>query len=105
MDLMLKQGWTSTGTSGALSAIEAPAGMAYATFYVDCSTLTTTQSISLQAAQASSGPWFIEASTQIAVNISTAFGMHITSPVGPFVRPYLHSPGTGFYNILLVGVG
>lgn len=105
MDLMLKQGWTSTGTSGALSSIQAPAGMSYLTFYVDCSTLTTTQSISLMAAQESTGPWVIEASTQIAVNISTAFGMHITGPTGPWLRPYLHSPGTGFYNLMVVGVG
>lgn len=106
MDLILKQGWTSTGTSGGLAAVEVPLGVAYATFYVDHSTLATTQSISIQTAQYSTGPWFIEASTQIAAaNASTALGMHITGPIGPFVRPYLHSPATGFYNVMLWGVG
>lgn len=106
MDLIVSQGWTSTGTSGALATVSVPVPAAYYTFYVDCSTLATTQSISIQTAQASSGPWFIEASTALAAgNVSTAFSMHITGPMGPFVRPYLHSPATGFYNFLLIGVG
>ena len=105
MDLLFNQGWASTGTSGGLTAVELPMSAALTTFYVDCSTLTTTQSISLQTAQNSTGPWFIEASTVMAVNVSTAFRMQMTGPIGPWARPYLHSPGTGAYHFKLIGVG
>ena len=106
MDLMVKQGWTSTGASGGLAAIEVPAGMCYATLYATQSTLATTQSISWQVAQQSTGPWFIEASTAMPIgNVSTAYGSHITGPMGPYVRPYLHTASTGNYAFLLIGVG
>lgn len=104
MDLIYKQGWSNTGAAGALTAIEvAPA--AYSVFSIDCSTLATTNSVTLQSAQFSSGPWFIEASTAISTAASTMYVMHITGPLGPWVRPVLNTAATGAYDLLLFGVG
>ena len=104
--LIIKQAWFSTGTSGGLSAVELLGeNVLQGVFYANHSTIATTQSVSLQSAQQSSGPWFIEASTQMATgNISTNFAMRLTGPVGPFIRPYLHTTSTGEYNFLFVGV-
>ena len=105
MALITKQAWTSTGTSGAMTAIEVPESPNYAVLYVDHSTLATTQSASFQTAQNSTGPWFIEGSTQIAAaNATTNFAMRVTGPIGPWVRPYLHTSSTGSYDFLLIGV-
>lgn len=105
MDLIVKQAWVSTGSSGSVGALEVPLGMSYATMYIDHSTLATTQSFSFQSAQESSGPWFIEGTTQIATAASTRFKFQITGPVGPWVRGYLHTASTGTYNVFLLGVG
>lgn len=105
MDLMVKQGWSSTGATGGLTAIEVPAGMAYATLYTAHSTLATSNSIEWQVAQESSGPWFIEASTALSTAVSTMFGSHITGPIGPFIRPVTKTVATGVYRFLLIGVG
>lgn len=105
MDITVRQAWGSTGgTSGALGVVELR-GVCYTSFYVDCSTLATTNSVSLQSAQASSGPWFAEASTQLSTAASTQYRMQVTGPIGPFVRPYLHTVSTGEYHLLLLGVG
>lgn len=105
MELVVNQGWLSTGSSGGLPAIELPISAAYTVLYIDHSTLATTQSFSYQSAQYSSGPWFVEASTQLSTAVSTRFGLRVTGPVGPFVRPYLHTTSTGTYNFILYGVG
>ena len=105
MDLLVKQAWSSTGASGGLAAIEVPNGMHQTVLYIDCSTLATTQSASLMAAQRSTGPWFVEASTQIATAVSTGFGLRVTGPIGPYVRPYLHTASTGTYGFTLTSIG
>lgn len=105
MDLLVKQAWQSTGSSGGLPAIELLLSAAYTVMYVDHSTLATTQSFSFQSAQESSGPWFLEGSTQLSTATSTRFGLRVTGPVGPWVRPYLHTESTGLYNVILLGVG
>lgn len=102
--LTVKQAWTSTGASGGLAAIELRDPPTECVFRVGVSTLATTQSISLQSAQESSGPWVIEASTQITTAASTAYVMRLTGPVGPWVRPYLHTTATGTYAVMFLGV-
>lgn len=110
MDLLVKQTWTvdrsAAAASGVMaSAIEVPLGMAYASIYLDCSTLTSTQSFNFESAQESTGPWFIEKSTAIAVNTSTRFLMNVVGPVGPWVRARLLSASSGTYHVLFLGVG
>ena len=103
--LIIKQAWASTGSSGGLTAIEMLDPPGNAVFHIAHSTLATTNSVSFQTAQQSSGPWFIEGSTQLATgNVSTAFLMRIDGPVGPFARPYIHTASTGQYDFLLIGI-
>ena len=104
--LIIKQSWWSSGASGGLSPVEVPTeNISQGAFYANQSTIATTQSVSLQSAQVSSGPWFIEASTQMPTgNVTTNFCMRITGPVGPFLRPYLHTASTGEYNFTFLGV-
>lgn len=105
MDLLVKQAWLSTGSSGGLPAVEMPFSAAYSVMYVDHSTLATTQSITYQSGLESTGPWFLEGSTGMTTVASTRLIMRVTGPVGPWVRPYLHTASTGTYNIILIGVG
>ena len=108
--LISKQGWTidrsAAASSGAQAAVEMPTeNVTQAVMYVDHSTLATTNSVSFQSAQQSSGPYFIEGSTQLATgNVSTNFAMRVTGPIGPFVRPYVHTASSGGYDFLLIGV-
>ena len=107
--LTVKQTWTiansAAGSSGGLTAIELLDSPAYAVMYVDHSTIATTNSVSFQSAQNSTGPWLTEGSTQLATgNVSTAFAMRVTGPIGPFVRPFFGTASTGAYNVLLLGV-
>ena len=106
MDLIVKQGWTSSGASGGLSAILLPTPPTYSVLYVDHSTIATTQSFSLQSAKGSTGPWVNEASTSISTTVgSTRNLLRVTGPLGPYVRPYLHTASTGAYNLEFIGVG
>lgn len=105
MDLIAKQAWTSTGSSGALATIELPIVPTYSVLYIDFSTLATTNSFALQSALASSGPWFNEGSTDISTAISTRLALRVTGPVGSFVRPILKTASTGAYNFQFIGVG
>ena len=102
--LTVKQAWASTGSSGGLTALEIPDPHQFTNFHIAHSTLATTNSVSLQTAQQSSGPWFIEGSTQLSTAVSTAFVMRISGPVGPWVRPYIHTASTGQYDFMLIGI-
>ena len=104
--LTIKQGWTSTGSSGAFAAVNLQGSDQFtqAAVYVDHSTLATTQSINIESAQESTGPWLTEASTVMSTATSTNFVMRIAGPIGPFVRPRLLTSATGFYDVLLMGV-
>lgn len=109
MGLILSQRWVSTGSSGQVGApVECRHGVRDLTCYIAHSTIITTNSFSLQTAQHSTGPWFIEGSTQLstgnAATASTAFRLQITGPVGTWVRGYLHTASTGTYNILVLGL-
>lgn len=102
--LELDQSWTSTGSSGGLAAIDVRWPPVESVLLVQYSTLATTQSVSLQVAQDSTGPWAIEASTQISTTgTSTQIALRVTGPYG-FVRPYLHTASTGAYQFRLIGV-
>lgn len=102
---MLEQdfAWESTGSSGGLTVVEIPFAPMNSVLYVQHSTLATTNSVSFQTAQQSSGPWFIEASTAMATAVSTQHALRVT---GPFVlmRPYLHTASTGTYRMRLLAV-
>ena len=104
--LTIKQGWASTGSSGALAVIQVQnsENFTQGVVFLDCSTLATSQSFNLESAQESTGPWFTETSTVISTAISTNFAMRFAGPIGPFVRPRLLTSATGFYDVLLVGV-
>lgn len=104
MSLEYDFGWTSTGSSGALTAVEVRWAAVESAFYVQHSTLTSTQSISLQSAIDSTGPWVTETSTSISTAVSTAFVLRVTGPINRWVRPYIHSASTGEYKFRLVGI-
>ena len=113
--LIAKQAWafystitngptlSSASQIGAVVAIDGE-NIAQGAVYVAASTSATTQSFVFESAQASTGPWFTEASTVWALNTSTAFGMRIQGPIGPFVRPRVLTASSAEYSILFVGV-
>lgn len=104
MNPIVNQVWTATGSSGGLTAVQLPIPPAFSVLYVDHSTLATTQSFSFQSARESSGPWINEGSTAISTASSTRLALRVTGPVGPWVRPYLHTASTGEYGFQLIGV-
>jgi hypothetical protein len=101
----VKQSWTSTGSSGGLAAVELRDPPAVLVLYVDHSTLATTNSLTLQSAQNSTGPWTAEATQNIVAggNVSTRHALRVAGPVGSYVRPYLHTASTGTYHFELIG--
>jgi hypothetical protein len=98
--------WTSTGSSGAVgSALKIDWPAVESVLMIQYSTLASTQSVSLQMAQESSGPWAVQTSTSISTANSTQITLRVTGPLGPgWVRPYLHSASTGTYQFRLLGV-
>ena len=113
MDILVRQNWnlaadvSSAGMQGgtAVLAIEVPLSAQYHTMYVDFSTLATSNSLALQSAIESSGPWFAETSTQLSTAISTRLGMHVSGPIGPYVRPFFGTVATGTYHVTYLAVG
>lgn len=103
--MMLEQDftWTSTGSSGGLTAVHLAAGCQYSALYVNASTLASTQSVSFQTAAESSGPWFTEASTSISTALAQSVVLRVTGPYR-WMRPYLHSASTGNYTLRLTAV-
>jgi hypothetical protein len=101
--LEINHAWTSTGSSGGLDAVEVRFGVAQSVLSVLFSTLATTNSVSFQTAQGSSGPWFTEGSTSIS---TAAAGLVVLRVTGPYtwMRPYLHTASTGTYALRLTGV-
>jgi Zn-dependent M28 family amino/carboxypeptidase len=103
--ILLNQKWHSTGSSGPVaSAIFLQSPVRDIALFINHSTLASTQSCSLQSAIESTGPWFVEGSTQIAAaNASTGFKLAAQGPTGNWIRVYLHSNSTGDYDFQLVG--
>lgn len=97
--------WTSTGSSGGLTAVDAGGGQTHSLLLCQSSTLASTQSFSYQVAQSSGGPWWTEQSTSIAATASASAqaGLRITGPFTWF-RPYLNSASTGTYQFTLISV-
>jgi hypothetical protein len=93
--------WQSTGSSGGLTAIRLDGFQAQSVLQIQYSTLATTQSVSFQTAQESTGPWFIEASTSISTAASTCINLRVTGPF-TWMRPYLHTASTGTYQFRLI---
>ncbi|MGE0444508.1 MAG: hypothetical protein AB7P99_04715 [Vicinamibacterales bacterium] len=103
--LEYRKTWTSTGSSGGLTAVDAGGMMTHSVLLCQASTLASTQSFSYQIAQASSGPWLTEQSTSIGATASVGAqaALRITGPYTWF-RPYLNSASTGTYQFTLVAV-
>ena len=105
MRVVVDQGWTSTGSSGALAAIEIKSPPSQSVLYCECSTIASTQSFAFQTAAHSSGPWVTELSTSVPATgaVTGAAVLRLTGPYG-YVRPYLNSASTGDYSFRLIGV-
>lgn len=88
--------WTSTGSSGALTAIHTDGFQQQSILYITHSTLATTNSVSLQTAPESTGPWVIEATASLSTAVSSAAAIRVTGPY-KWVRPYIHTASTGDY--------
>lgn len=94
--------WTSTGSSGGLTPLHVAWSPTQSVMYVGHSTLASTQSVSVQSAPASSGPWAIEVSQAIPTAVSAQYAIRFTGPY-KYVRPYIHSASTGTYTFRLIG--
>lgn len=92
----------STGSSGALTVVAIPFGLEMVMYFSN-DTIATTQSIRLQTAPDSTGPFVTEASTSISTVGSTAGVFRLTGPT-PFVRPYLNTASTGTYRVRIIAV-
>lgn len=104
--LEVKHTWLSTGsTSGWNTAIQLDGFHSMAALYVKASTIATTNSVQLQTALSSAGPWAVEGSTSISATAS-AESLDVLRLTGPFtwVRPVLKTVSTGNYTIQLLGV-
>ena len=95
--------WTSSGASGGLAAVRVYGPVSQSALYCQFSTLATTNSVSFQTAQESSGPWFTEASTSISTLAAGQFVLRVTGPYD-YMRPYIHTESTGTYQLRLIGV-
>lgn len=93
--------WDSTGTSGGLTPVYLAAGCLQSALYIQASTLASTQSVSFQTAQESTGPWFTEASTSISTALAQQAVLRVTGPF-KWMRPYLNTSSTGTYRLRLV---
>lgn len=102
----VNQLWPShSGTSGGLTAVFAGGTAEQSVMSFEFSTLASTQSVQLQTASNSSGPWFSEASTSIAITatLKGAVALRVTGPY-QWARPFFNSNSTGAYTVRLVGV-
>lgn len=95
--------WTSTGSSGGLTAVELRFGAVESILTLQHSTLATTTSFSFQTAQESSGPWFTEGSTAVSTGAAGQVVLRVTGPY-TWMRPFLHTASTGALQFRLVAV-
>lgn len=99
--------WTSTGSSGGLTAVQLPFPPTESVLYAQASTLAllSTQSYAFQTAQQSSGPWVIENSTTLPANDNggAQSRIRVTGPY-PWMRPFINSASTGTYTFRLLAV-
>ena len=98
--------WTSTGSTGTFNTpVELKWPVVEAQLSLTASTIATTNSYQWQSAQASTGPWYVEASTAVAADANSASNdvIRITGLSG-WVRPVLKTASTGAYTFKLFGV-
>lgn len=97
--------WTSTGTSGGLTALEVRSPLSQWVLYCEASTCATTQSFAMQSAITSSGPWATDGSTALAAtaSVTAAANLRGSGPVA-WVRPFLNSVSTGTFNFRFIGI-
>lgn len=94
--------WTSTGSSGGLTAIYLDGFQTESVLMCQFSTLASTQSFRFETAQESTGPWFNEGSTAISTAVTGQVVLRITGPY-TWMRPYIQSASTGTYQFRLIG--
>ena len=95
--------WTFDGTSGGLTPVEVQFPPTESALFVQNSTIATTNSFSFQTAQASSGPWFTEASTSVSTLAAAQTVLRVTGPY-LWMRPYFPTKSTGAYTVRLLAV-
>lgn len=87
-----------------LGPVAIPMGTMELVAYFSNSTIATTQSIRLDTAPDSTGPWVPEASTSISTVGSTSGRFRVTGPC-PWVRMVYQTASTGGnYQVRLIGV-
>lgn len=98
--------WTTDGSSGGLTGYQVGCAGLHTAMYLQCSTIATTFSYSLQTAISSAGPWVTEASTSASATAS-ATSLDVIRLTGAYewVRPYFTTKSTGTHVVKLVVVG
>ena len=86
-----------------MTVVPIPFGSQELVMYFQNDTIATTQSIRLDTAPDSTGPFVTEASTVISTAGSTKGVFRLTGPA-PFVRPYLNTASTGTYRVRIIAV-
>lgn len=93
--------WSSTGSSGGLTALQTDGFHLESVLTCQHSTLASTQSFRFETAQESTGPWFNEGSTSISTGTTAQVAIRLTGPY-TWMRPYLQSASTGTYQFRLI---
>lgn len=98
--------WSSDGSSGGLAGYQVASAGLHTALYLQCSTIATTFSYSLQTAISSAGPWVTEASTSASATAS-ATSLDVLRLTGAYewIRPYFTTKSTGTHIVKLVVVG
>lgn len=104
--LETNHGWTHTGDSGGLTAVEVASAAIHSALYVQSSTIASTMSVQFQTSINSTGPWTTEASTSISAT-ANAGALDVLRVTGPYqwMRPYFPTKSTGTYVVRLIAVG
>jgi hypothetical protein len=104
--LEINHTWTSTGST---SGWNTPVYMDFPgdnlALSISASTIATTNSVQLQTAISSGGPWYVEGSTSISATATAAAldVIRVSGAHGGWVRPVLKTASTGTYTIKLTG--
>ncbi len=94
--------WTSTGSSGGLTPLHVAWSATQSVVYAGHSTLASTQSVAIQTAPASSGPWATEVGQAMPTGAVAQYAIRFTGPY-KWIRPYINSNSTGTYTFRLIG--
>lgn len=101
--LAIDQPWTSTGSTGGMTAVQVKTALTDWSFYIEKDNSTITAR--LESAQNSSGPWFSEGSTTTNSTAAEQFALRGSAPLA-WVRPYIVArTNTNTINFRLIGYG